>query len=419
VTTARAPAEPTRSEALRAVAVFHVAGMSGPHRSLLNAMTWLREQGAVEFVWPEKGPASRDYAALGSIAVVPYSRLTYARRPAAVAKVAIRFVRDLRRFRRQFRRSRPDLVVVVTTVLPAVLLAARLEGIPAVVYAAELYDQSWKRAGLLRVWGGLLARFTAALSDGIVSCSQAVARQFPSRNGVPHEIAYPPIGPEYARGDRRRARNRYGLAEGDVCLLVVGNVSRGRGQDVAIRALPLVRRSTPTARLLIAGSPHREEADEAFAEELRQLAAERHVVAAVSFVGDVEDMADLYAAADLVVNPARFAEPFGRVGPEALIAGKPVVATKVGAIPEALRDGIDGLLVPPDDAFALATAAVRILENDELSRTLASNGRERVQTKFGSDQDLAAWTGVLKGVFDRHGLAGVRSISGTRPRAKG
>src|SRR5207244_5859449 len=225
-------------------------------------------------------------------------------------------------------------------------------------------------------------------------------------------------GPEYARGDRRRGRDRYGIAEDDVCLLVVGNVSRGRGQDVAIRALPLVRQSTPTARLLIAGSPLREEADEAFAKELRQLAAELRVADALSFVGEVEAMADLYAASDVVVNPARFAEPFGRVGPEALIAGKPVVATKVGAIPEALRDGIDGLLVPPDDAFALATAAIRVLANDELSRTLASNGRERVQTKFGYDQDLAAWTGVLKGVFDRHGLVGVRPINGTHPRAQ-
>ena len=65
--------------------------------------------------------------------------------------------------------------------------------------------------------------------------------------------------------------------------------------------------------------------------------------------GHSSDVADLYAAADVIVNPARFNEPFGRVPFEAAIAGKPAVVTRVGAIPELLRDGESALIVEPDD----------------------------------------------------------------------
>ena len=103
----------------------------------------------------------------------------------------------------------------------------------------------------------------------------------------------------------------------------------------------------------------------------------------------------------MVVNPARFAEPFGRVAAEALVAGRPVVASRIGAIPEVVRDGRDGLLVEPDDPEALADAVIRLLDDSALAERLVRSGRERVLERFGYEQDLAAWTAALVGAAPR------------------
>jgi glycosyltransferase involved in cell wall biosynthesis len=384
---------------IRSLAVFHLGGVGGPQRSLGGAMGWLSERGPVEFIVPEAGPAAAVYGRLGRVTVADYSALTYARGIVPGLRAARQLVSEARLFRRELRRRRPDLVVAVTTVLPALLLAARLERIPSVVYAAELYEQEWKGSPLLRVWGRLLASGTAWLADGIVCCSASVARQFPSRSRKPLSIAYPPIGREYAEGDRERGRARYGVEGADPCIAVVGSLSRGRGQDVAIRALPLIQRRFPEARLLVVGTAHPRRADLEFADELRALADELGVAGAVVFEGATDAMADVYAASDIVVNPARFEEPFGRVAPEALMAGRPVVATGVGAIPEVIRDGIDGLLVPPDDPAALAGAVTQILDDPARAAQLVAVGRAAVVEKFGEAQDVAAWERVFEPVL--------------------
>jgi glycosyltransferase involved in cell wall biosynthesis len=387
---------------MRTLTVFHIGGVGGPQRSLPQVMRWLSARGSVEFIVPDSGPTEEEYAELGPVSALDYSALTYARGPREGLRLARRLVRELRMFRGELRRRRPDLVVAVTTVLPALLLAARLERIPVVVFAAELYEQRWKSAPLLRVWGALLARGTARLSKGVVCCSAAVAAQFPRRGGKPIVVAYPPVGTEYEGGDRDSGRRRFGLDPSHRCMAVVGSISRGRGQDVGLRALALIRERVPSARLLIVGDPHPRTVDREYARELRKLAAALGVADAVVWAGaDVSGhgpraMADVYAAADLVVNPARFAEPFGRVAAEALVARRPVVATRIGGIPEVIRDGVDGLLVPPDDPVALAAAVTRILDEPSLGDTLVANGRKRVLEKFGYEQDLIAWRRVIE-----------------------
>jgi glycosyltransferase involved in cell wall biosynthesis len=381
---------------VRSLAVFHLGGVGGPSRSLVQVVSWLAERGTVEVIVPEGGPAEEEYRTIAEVTVADYGALTYARGLREGARTLRRLARDVGFFRAELRRRRPDVVVVVTTVLPAVLVAARLERVPAVVYAAELYDQRWKAAPLLRLWGTLLARATSLLSGGIACCSIAVARQFPKRRRKPVTVAYPPIGRDYEGGSREAARARYGVEAADPCLVVVGSVSRGRGQDVALRALPSIRRRFPAVRLLVVGAPHPRRADREFDAEIRQLAVELGVADAVVFGAPTDAMADVYAAADVVVNPARFAEPFGRVAPEALVAGRPVVASRVGGIPEVIRDGVDGLLVPPDRPEELAAAVIRLVEEPDLADRLVSSGRRRVLEEFGYEQDLAAWTAVIE-----------------------
>jgi glycosyltransferase involved in cell wall biosynthesis len=386
---------------MRTLVVFHLGGMGGPQRSLAQVISWLGAQGEVAFLVPERGPTAEKYRSVGRVTVRSYSALTYARGLAEGTKLTARLVRDVRMFRSELRRQRPDLVIAVTTVLPALLVAARLERIPSVVYAAELYDQHWKSAPLLRLWGWLLATGTAVLSRGLVCCSDQVARQFPRWTRKPASIAYPPIGNEYEGGSGESARTLYGVVGAKPCLVVVGSISRGRAQDVALRALPLVRERYVDARLVIVGAPHPRPVDLAFASELRALTAELGIEDAVVFADTTDAMADVYAAADIVVNPARVAESFGRVAAEALMAGRPVIASRVGALPALIRDGVDGLLVEPDDPESLAAAVSRLMDDPQLAAALVEAGRRRVRERFDYEQDMVAWRSVLEPVLAR------------------
>ena len=112
---------------------------------------------------------------------------------------------------------------------------------------------------------------------------------------------------------------------------------------------------------------------------------------AVVFAGFVNKTADLYAAADVVVNPARFPEPFGRVALEALVAGRPFIGSRVGAIPDVIRDGVDGLLVEPGDPGELADAIIRLGQDGELRKRLVKQGQSHVRETFDETRATAAF----------------------------
>lgn len=382
----------------RTLLVFHLGGTGGPGRSLLPMAEALAEDGTLETLVPEPGWVADEYGRLGAVTVARYGALAYARRPAAVAATARRFATEVRGFRAAFRARRPDLVVVVTSSLPAALLAARLERIPALVYAAEIHDQLWKRSRARRLWGALLARGTLRAAGAVVCNSRAVAAQFGAAGTDRVTVAYPAIGEDVAGGDRDGWRRRHGLEDADPCLLVVGAISRGRGQDVAVRALQSVRERHPRARLALVGEPHPRPVDLAYAEELRELARELGVADAVVFAGVTDRIADAYAAADVVLNPARLEEAFGRVAPEALVAGRPVAATRVGAVEEVVRDGETGLLVAPGDPEALAGAALRLHEDAELRGRLVEAGRADVRARFTAERNRAVFARAIERV---------------------
>ncbi len=383
---------------LHTLAVFHLAQASGPAYSLRPRLEALAAQGgSLEVLAPGEGSLARLYGDLGPVRALGYEALTVPRTPREAARGFARFVREVRLFRHELRRTRPDLVVVVTTVLPAVLLAARLERLPTIVYVGEIFDKGHVGGRLRALGGRTIARLSEALADRLVCCSQTVAKQF-HRPGRAIAI-YPGIAPSYVDGDGASFRAHHGLEDGEPVIAVVGNVSAGRGQDVAVRALAHVLERLPRARLLIAGLPHPRAVDEAFAAEVRRLARELGVERRVVFAGAVERVADVYAASDLVVNPARFNEPFGRVAPEALIAGRAVVASAVGAIPEVLRDGRDALLVPPDDPRTLGEAILRLWEDAGLRDRLVAEGRRRVQKEFAEEAGVEAFERVVAEVL--------------------
>jgi glycosyltransferase involved in cell wall biosynthesis len=239
----------------------------------------------------------------------------------------------------------------------------------------------------------MVVRANAALASAVVVPTRTVADAVPGR--TPTVVAHPSIDPSLAGGDRTVLRRAIGATEGTPVLATLGNLVHARGPDVAIRALALLRERHPDARLLLAGEPHPRRRDRAFAASLHPLARRLGVGDAVHLCG-LQDPGDLLAAADVFVNPARFAETFGRAAMEALVAGKPVVSTSVGAVPEVLHDGRDALLVPKDDPGALAAAIERLLTDRALADALVEAGRTRVLTTFTEARQLECFEEAIE-----------------------
>lgn len=157
-------------------------------------------------------------------------------------------------------------------------------------------------------------------------------------------------------------------------ILFVGQVIRGKGVDLLLRALQHV--SSPWHATVVGTGNH--------LESCKRLATELGINEHVHFAGWVphQELEPLYANAAMMVVPSRWPEPFGMVGIEAMARGRPVVGFAVGGIPDWLEHGKTGFLVAEADTAAMAEAIERILENRDLRSKLGEAAAQRVQQRY-------------------------------------
>jgi len=163
-------------------------------------------------------------------------------------------------------------------------------------------------------------------------------------------------------------------------------LSLDKGSLVLVRALHRIRAHLPTARLLLAGTG----AIVDFASrQAREVAQVRREIRRLR-LGDAvtlraipwNEMPGAFRLAHVVTYPSRFDEPFGIAALEGMAAARPVVVTAVGGMPEFVRDGVDGYVVPPGDEAALADRLLYLLTHPVHAQRMGSAGRERAQRRF-------------------------------------
>ena len=187
--------------------------------------------------------------------------------------------------------------------------------------------------------------------------------------------------------DVTAVRERFALPDrGGRWLVTVARLQEHKGMDTVIRALPAILAGAPDVRYAVAGAgPDRE--------RLEQLAQELGVGDRVRFLGGVgdQDLPAFYNLASVYVGASRRAgrlgvEGFGISLVEASACGLPVVAGNSGGIPDAVRDGETGFLVPPEDPAALAAAISRLLADAGLASRIGAAGRRAVETYYNWDR---------------------------------
>lgn len=286
---------------------------------------------------------------VGRSVPVPYNgsiaRLAFGPRVALRVRVAIR-------------RYRPDVVHVHEPFAPSVGLATLLSTRRPVV---ATFHASAPDSRVYRIAAPALRPLYRRLA-GRIAVSEEARRTVEGALGG--EVRVVPNGVSAALFS--------GLPEptGET-VLFVGRFEPRKGARVLIDAFPALKRSRPGAALILVGDgSQRRACEQALPDELRE---------DVTFVGRVEpwELAQAMGQAAVVAVPSLGGESFGIVLLEGMAAGRPVVASNIPGYAAVLRDGVDGVLVPPGDPEALAVALAGVLGDPARARAMGRSGKER------------------------------------------
>ncbi len=265
--------------------------------------------------------------------------------------------------------------------------AAALTGVPALVTRrVDRPEAGWLARRKYRQY-----RRVVVLSRAIEAALEAgIGAVLPPRVLIPSAVDTTRFRPDGTA--RARVAGAFDLAAGAPVIAMAAQFIPRKGHTVLLEALPRVWAVQPALTCLLFGrGPGRE----ALAREI----AARGWASRVRIVGWRTDLAALLPAVDVLVHPA-FAEGLGLILLEAGACGVPVVAGAAGGIPEVVVDGETGLLVPPGDAPALASALLRLLADRGLAQALGAAARRRVTARYSIPAMAAAYATLYREILE-------------------
>lgn len=370
---------------IRVLYLHHVEQISGAENSLRLLFRHLdRERVLPILAGPATGPFPSSVAQEG-IPVLPVSF-----GPLRNLGGLLRSVRRLLRLIREHRVTLLHANGPQTNICAG--LAGRLARIPVV----------WHERNLLYGTMRDVDRVGAGLATRIICNSEAIRERFRGSRAWPKTVTIlnavdtREFNPQIPRDPFRR---ELGIAPEDTAVGIVGRIGLGKGHgDFVEAAIQLLRAGSP-AQFLIIGDPLFPE-DAWRADTLRRQVKEAGLEDRIRFTGFRPDAPSVMRGLDILVL-ASDAEPCGRVLFEAMASGTAVVATNSGGTPEIVRDGQEGILVPPRDPRALAGAIGRLTSDPPLRTRLGLAGLARSRAEFTIERHIARTLDVYADALHR------------------
>lgn len=193
-------------------------------------------------------------------------------------------------------------------------------------------------------------------------------------NVVYHGIDYE----KYSLANTRDLRMEFGLSPQDLIIGFVGRLSIQKGINYMLDAFRLVTEKFKDVHLVIAGTGELENM-------IKEFTRKFNLENKIHLLGFRKDIPDLMKSFDIFILPSIW-EGFGLVLIEAMAAGKSVVATNTSSIPEIVKDGRNGILVPPENAIAISDALIKLISDRELRLKFGKAGQEIVKQKFTTER---------------------------------
>ena len=330
--------------------------------------------------------------------------LNYHTYPMARRVNPISDVKTLASLVRLFRGHRPEVVHAFDT-KPCVLarLAAKIVGVPIVVGTlpglGSLYvDDRFVTRAARKVYENL-QRITSHLSDLTIFQNGYDADQFVASGIVPlRKISViPGSGVNTDRFDpakisepaRKQARAELGLRSDVLIVTMVSRLIRSKGVMEFAEAARILRPGHPDVRFLLVGSADNEGPDTLTAAERSQ------ITSVVTWVGPRSDIPTILATSDLFVLPSYYREGIPRVLIEAASMALPIITTDSPGCNEAVKEGVNGFLVSPHDAHAVAQAILQLVQDPETRHRFGQESRSRAVAQF----DLSTIAGQIRSSY--------------------
>ncbi len=369
--------------------VHHVVlslDLGGLERITLDLLRWGQDHGqAVSVICLERpGILATEASALGARVICLDKR--------AGIQLALKG-----RLRRLFEQQRPD--VVHTHQIGALFYAgpaARAACVPAVVHTehGKHYGARLRTRWLGRFAGRYATRFCCVSRD--IADAALAHRIVPAR-----KVEVIPNGIDTQRflalGAGQQVRCRLGIPQGVPVIGTIGRLSEIKRQDLLIRSFARVRAHRPDAHLLLVG-------DGPLASSLRQLAEECGLNGCVHFAGYQSEPERYLQAMDVFALTSR-SEGMPVAILEAAAAGVPVLASRVGGVPEIIEHQRTGLLFEANDSSALTAGLIALLDDPALAGRLAQAARQQAQSLFDVRHMVAGYHKLYSSLLARNGVA--------------
>lgn len=290
---------------------------------------------------------------------------------------------------RLFKTERPDVVHLNSAKVSGLgAVAARLVGVPRIIFTAHGWAFNEDRSPLSRLIIKLLYFITILFSHKTIAVSEAVAKEAPAY-GIRKKIVviYPPVSQTSNILKKNAARKHFTEEvsslhdDGRLWVGIVAELHKSKGIRYAIEAMHDAELQSK-AILIILGEGHERPFLENMIHEMR-------LEKSVFLVGFRENAADLMPAFDVSLLPST-TEAFGYVVAEAGLAGLPVLASRIGGIPEIIEDGRTGLLIPARDKDAIKTGLLKLANSPSVRAALGAALHEKVASDFSPEKAVRA-----------------------------
>jgi len=271
-------------------------------------------------------------------------------------------------------------------------LAAKLARVP-IILSTKHNDDAFRRHPFL----AFLDRLASKFANKVIVISNSLRRFFVEVEGLDsgkiiriyYGLDAAELGVHKLGGSS--VREEFGIAADAPLVGIIARLDPQKGHAYLLTAFAKVAEALPGARLLVVGDGH-------LRRDLERRARELGIAHQAIFTGWRDDVPCIMAGIDLLVAPSLW-EGFGLVLLEAMVAGRPIVASRVSAIPEVVADGETGILVPPKDPQALAEAILRLASDQELARRMGEAGRERIEERFSAKRMVKMTENLYDGLI--------------------
>ncbi|HBZ86345.1 MAG: hypothetical protein A2509_10615 [Candidatus Edwardsbacteria bacterium RIFOXYD12_FULL_50_11] len=276
------------------------------------------------------------------------------------------------------RKVKPDIIHCNSaTVAQIAIPVAWLFGIPTVVHLRNDLSCSGAKRDLVTKALAVIANSSFTGAD-LINCMDQEKRHV-----IHNPIEIPAVDALGQDTDRR-------------LVLFVGQICPHKGVDAFIQIASKLKNHPLKPRLMILGDePYHAKG---YLHEIKKKAEELGVLPIIEFAGHVKEPEKYYQKASVVIVPSK-KEPFGRVAAEAMMYGLPVVASRVGGLPEVVEDNVTGFLVDPDDVDGFTEKVQYLLNEPEKAKAMGRAGRERAIKLFSPQRHAAQVMEVYKEVL--------------------